>query len=61
METMETPQVPTDLLEWLEASYPPFIPQPSETHGETLFQAGMVALVRKLRLIHTDQHTTERE
>lgn len=59
METQETPLVPKDLIEWLEAAYPPTIPQPEQTHAEVLFYAGMADLVRKLRLIHNDQHERE--
>lgn len=55
------PVIPTALMEYLEANYPPFIPQATETREEIMVRAGAATLVQSLRAHHDAQHNINSE
>jgi len=50
------PQIPLDLLEYLENQYPPFIPQAGDHRDVLMVRAGAATLVQNLRVHYNAQH-----
>jgi hypothetical protein len=61
MSNQRFPEIPKDLLEFLEAQFPDLVPAFDKPNEEKCFLAGQVAVVRLLRHRYTAQQTQRLE
>lgn len=52
----DVPEVPQDLLEYLEKRWPPYVPQIGVSEQRLWHEVGIRSLIQKLRQMYSEQH-----